>query len=51
MLGSCCWSPDASAEDVIGIPAIKDGVQEITVTVTGQGYSPATQAGFCGIGC
>jgi uncharacterized protein len=50
MLGSCCWSPsadvpaaaaDASAAVPIGLPLIKGGIQEISIDVSAQGYSPS----------
>jgi plastocyanin domain-containing protein len=47
-LGGCCSGASNSAfaggrvpVDTIGVPIVKDGIQEITVNVTGQGYSPA----------
>ncbi len=46
--GSCCSGSTNAAfaggkvpVDTIGIPVIKNGVQEITIAVNGQGYSPA----------
>lgn len=46
--GGCCSGTTNPAfaggrvpVDTIGLPTIKDGVQEITVTVSAQGYSPA----------
>jgi plastocyanin domain-containing protein len=47
-VGGCCSGASDPAfaggrvpVDTIGLPVIKDGVQEITVNVTSQGYSPA----------
>jgi sulfite exporter TauE/SafE/plastocyanin domain-containing protein len=47
-LGGCCSGASNPAfaggkvpVDTIGVPVVKDGVQEITVDVTGTGYSPA----------
>jgi sulfite exporter TauE/SafE/plastocyanin domain-containing protein/copper chaperone CopZ len=46
--GGCCSGASNPAfaggkvpADAIGFPVIKDGIQEVTVNVTGQGYSPA----------
>jgi sulfite exporter TauE/SafE/plastocyanin domain-containing protein/copper chaperone CopZ len=46
--GGCCSGASSPAftggklpVDTIGLPVIKDGVQEITVNVSAQGYSPA----------
>jgi sulfite exporter TauE/SafE/plastocyanin domain-containing protein/copper chaperone CopZ len=38
---SCCAGTGRVPADIIGMPIVKDGIQEITITVDDRGYTPA----------